>query len=647
MMDKVNSSAHLIGRDMASRINQPLHFTLILLSLCLFYLGFEFFFNAYAMVTVDEFWFAHNIYHYKDSLPYRDFSPYKTVLGYYLLLPPMLSARGIIQTLIFTKNSLACVNALILFASAWWLSRFFSRYAVILSLAVLIFAEIVLSYSTNIRVDLLSYWLCFFSLLLLLEKRFLLAGVMLGLGFITSQKAIWYLFASNIALAAVWLVCERKLKFILNIARYNCMSLGVIVLYIACWAVIADGHTVINNIFYDASALYHLDWYDNARQPFWAAIIFYNPLLFLLWPLTLISLFVTFDGDVRYAQRLFIVVYAHVVLLCLIAYKQVFPYYMQATIPIFFALYAAFFAWLFALFQTQQPLHILLLGRMGMWGFMFCYTVLLVFLQNVFQLPYAYLFLCLPPFLLGLYLNHKDALSVSDQSIIARLLVITLIFTGSFYPINAFLVKLININGAYQKANLETMTSLLQDGSDYVAGIELIYNKTQPIAGMRHLMGPAIDYLRAPTEKLKQVMLASLYEDPNVTADSVITALKKSNVKFYVNNYRMMALPKNIKNFLAAEYMHYWGSIYLYAPQITRGKQLIRLKFSGRYRLISSTANDIRLNGKHYAVGSTPYLTKGDYTSLAKKNYRMKLMPEQARYLNLNFKDDDWRQFVF
>lgn len=210
------------------------------------------------------------------------------------------------------------------------------------------------------------------------------------------------------------------------------------------------------------------------------------------------------------------------------------------------------------------------------------------------------------------------------------------------------MIKLINSDGAYQKANIEVANTLLQDGSDYVAGIDLIYNKTQPIAGMRHLMGPAIDFLYSPSEKLKTVMLASLYEDPTVTADSVIAALKKSTVKFYVNNYRMMALPVKIKHFLAAEYEHYWGSIYLYAPQIARGKQTLMLKFSGKYRIESATPNDIMLNEKQYAVDSTPFLNKGAYTSTASRSYRLKLIPDfSIQQLNPNFQDDTWQQFVF
>src|SRR5260221_3606624 len=123
---------------MKSNAAEQPQFSLILISLCCLYLGFELFFNAYAMVSVDEFWFAHHIYQYKNSLPYRDFAPYKTVLGYYLLLLPMLSKQGFLQTLIITKDAIACLNASILLCSAWWLKRFFAPSAILSSLTLLI-----------------------------------------------------------------------------------------------------------------------------------------------------------------------------------------------------------------------------------------------------------------------------------------------------------------------------------------------------------------------------------------------------------------------------------------------------------------------------------------------------------------------------
>src|SRR3990167_7391495 len=90
---------------MPSLVKKKPYFWLILVSFCLCYLIFEFFFNAYTMLTVDEFWFAHSVFRFAHLLPYRDFFPYKTVLGYYFLLFPLLLGNGIFSTLILIKNT--------------------------------------------------------------------------------------------------------------------------------------------------------------------------------------------------------------------------------------------------------------------------------------------------------------------------------------------------------------------------------------------------------------------------------------------------------------------------------------------------------------------------------------------------------------
>lgn len=606
------------------------YFILGLIGICTLYLLFEFFLNSYVSLSVDEFWFAHRIYQYKNGLPYRDFAPYKTVMGYYLLLIPMLLSHGVFSTLIFTKNVIALFNACMLLGSALWLSRFFSRAAILISLCLLVSAELVLSYSTNIRVDLLGYWFCFFSLLLLLEKRYLAAGLLLGLGFITTQKVLWYIFASNFALGIYWIVANRNIKTIWHIIQFNFMIALIIGIYIAFWSWMVNWNTVIHSVFYEAAAMYHLNWYNSTRALFWSNIILYNPLLFLLWPLTLVSILVTYDNDRSYTPRLIVVTYSFAILAFLIPYKQVFPYYMQVTIPLFFALYAAFFTWLLQIFKSNAIK--IIVGKTCLWIFLLIYILTIIFVCSAFQLPKPYLLICLTPMLLGTYITNHDKLAHDLVTLFFNLIAISIIFVGGVYSLTLFTIKIIKLNGAYQKANIDAMNSLLQDGSDYVAGIELIYNKTQPIAGMRHLMGPAVDYLYSPTEELREVMLASLYEDPNATSANIIQALKQSSVKFYVNNYRIEALPPNIKNYLASEYEHFWGSIYLYAPQVDAGQRDINVKFSGNYLVESRFIDHINLDCERHDVHSQIYLQKGTYLSNAKAPYRLKLIPTQLGF---------------
>lgn len=628
---------------MISRNNTSSRFILILAGLCLFYLGFEFFWNHYSTLSVDEFWFAHRIYQYKGALPYRDFAPYKTILGYYLLLPSILPANSIMQTLVFTKDVITLINTLILFCSCFWLTRFFPRTAVLSSLAMIVTAQMVLSFSTQIRVDLFGYWFCFFSILLLFEKRYLLAGIFLGLGFATTQKSVWYIFATNGALLLQWLIFERRIKNLIPLLLVNFSCALVIGIYLIFWAWMSDWQTVLNSVFGEGSIMYHLTWYDTARALFWQSIVLYNPLPFLLWPVTFFSLFITYSRDKYFHRRVFAIIYSSIILFCLIPYKQIFPYYTQVTIPIFLILYAAFAGWLFDLFTTNDTPQ-LLISKKILWTLLAGYILALALFLILLELPLAYLLISIAPILIVVNLTEKN-LPHETKVIFFRIILFGCVFVGFLFPYALLPSKIIAINGAYQKANVNAVSALVSDGSDYVAGVELIYDRDQPIAGMRHLMGPAIDYLYKPTPELKSVMLASLYEDPNASISSVISALSQSSVKLYVNNYRMNALPKPLLDYLHSQYEHWWGSIYLYAPRIPSGKQTIALKFTGKYRIQSDHDDPIELDGKHYSRNEIVTLPKKTILTQSASDFRLKLIPE-IYFLNPNFAQDDWNKFL-
>tara|TARA_R110000868_G_scaffold223072_1_gene474872 strand:+ start:109 stop:2043 length:1935 start_codon:yes stop_codon:yes gene_type:complete len=609
-------------------------FLTLLTGLCLAYLGFEWWFNQFTMISVDEFWFAHRINEYQSGLPYRDFSPYKTVLGYYLLLLPISLSHGVMSTLILTKNVIAIANASILFLASCWLTRYFSRAGVLAALVLLLLTDTMLSYSTQIRVDLLAYWFCLFSLLCLLDRRFIVAGLLMGLGFSTSQKAIWYLFASNTALGVHWLFAARNRHFFLDAVKFNVATVAVIGGYLALWSAVVDWSTIFNSVFIEASAMYHLGWYNATRGGFWSLILQLNPLAFMLWPLALLSLMITFPTDHHYAKRRFITVYALTIMFCLIPYKQVFLYYMQVTLPVFLVLYAAFFSWLLAL-PHENTKCAWLVDRKWAWVYSVVYLSIIFITIHTLSIPYAYLLVAVIPFLILQKRQHQ-------------LLLLNFVFIGLIYPAIPIIGKMASLDNQYQKTNIAVINTLLNDNTDYVAGIELIYNRSQPIAGLRHLMGPAIDYLYNPTDKIKPVMTASLYEDASATSASVIQDLAKSKVKFYVNNYRMNALPPVILSYLNNHYQHLWGSIYFYSPVIAAGNHTTAIQFTGNYEVKTKQKTAITINGKPYHDGSRIALTATTITSQAMTSFRLSLLPDnQALNLDQHFQKDEWQKIIF
>lgn len=636
-------------------------FQFIIFILCLCYLSFELFFNAYAKLSVDEFWFAHRIFQYQDGLPYKDFSPYKTVLGYYLLLIPMQLARyfsvNILDTLLIMKNTLAVTNTFVLLITSYWLSRFFSFSAIIFSLALLIFSNIFLTTSTQIRVDLLSYWFCLFALLFLLENKSLCAGIFLGLGFITSQKTIWYIFTANITFIITLffnIYFREPLLFRVafkKIILFNLAIATIILPYLIIWSFVSDFHTVMQNVFVDASIMYQLDTYNQTRALFWFSILLYNPLPYFLMPFGFFSLLITSFNDEQYKKRRFIVIFSAIILTCLIFYKQVFPYYMQVTFPIFLVLYASLFSWLFGLVNQPTTLKSFV-KPITLRSLLTLYSIMIAMMMLSFRLPLPYLMTASLPILFGFYIIPRLETSIDKKnyssSLSIKLMFSILIIMTFIYPFSLQLRELFDSNGNYQKAQIVTISHLLEDGSDYLAGIELIYNKTQPIAGMRHLMIPAIQFLEHPTKKLAKVMLASLYEDPNATIESVIKDLENSKVKFYVNNYRIYSLPKTIEKYLQSHYQHFWGSIYTYSPVISAGKQFINIQFSGDYKIEGRKNEFIELNNKRYQTALKKiYLTKGNYLSNAKDDYRLTLVIDKKKlFLNPLFQKDQWQEVL-
>jgi hypothetical protein len=623
---------------MLASLKQGRFFGLAIILLCFAYFVFQLINNQYATWAVDDFWFAHHIYKFKDGIPYYDFSPYKTVLGYYFLLPTMTLGHDAITPLQYTKNFIALLNAGLFALTGVWLSKYFSKSAILITLALLMFTTFVLNYSTNIRVDLLAYWLCLFSALFLLDNKFIWAGVLLGVAFATSQKIVWYLAASDIALGIYWVLIARNKKIFWGAVAFNLVFLLSVAIYLGIWSWLAGFHNVMSNVFYEAYIMFQLDTYDSTRRFFWQQILISNPFVFLLCAGFIITLFVSPRNDKLLDKRIFIATYAAVILFCLIPYKQVFPYYMLTTLPAFILLYTAFFSWLFELLQDSTPPKLHLIDSSGVWGLIAIYLFYFIYMNICFVIPPICLLIGVIPILIGLKITStsRSTLSVATPALIT----IIIFFLGLLYPLTLSIQTIWRFPGNYQRSMTQLTETLLQSGGDYLAGIELIYNKNQPIPGLRHLDAPGLVYLYHPSPKLAPTMLASLDHTPDITIEKAIYALDASSVKFYLNNYRINALPDEIKNYLSTHYAHFWGSIYLYAPTVKPGKRTVDIKFSGDY-LMTAKIN-IQLDAVTVKPHTIIKLEQGRHISNAATTYRLKLQEKNlSAQLNPTFEKDN------
>lgn len=553
--------------------------------ICFTYLAMQIVYIRYAIFSMDDLWLAYHTFQYKTGLPYRDFAPYKSVLGYYLCLPLMSFFHGVLTPLLYTKAWLVLLNTFFLVGTSLWMRKFFSPKAIITSLVLIISMPVFLTFSSEIRVDLLAYWLCLISVLCFFEKKYFLAGLCIGIGFLISQKAIWYFIATNGGLAGYWLMTERTKKMIKNIVLFNVGTFLMLLLYIIFWSYYSSLSTVLRSLFYEPYFIYSVDWYASRRWGLWSFLYETSPGLVLLCPLALIGLIY-----LPVKNKVFIVIYTVVILFFLISCRQPFVYLPLLAVPALFILFSSFFSGLYSRLYASMS------GDLGL-----------------------------------------------RRMYISVLFLILLSFVTA--PIVSFMTRLPLYSGHYQQSMIHLTANLLNSGDVYIAGVPLLLDVEQPVPGLKHLIGPGIDYMQHPSKKLYSILtLDSLYLSP-VTTSEAIESIKSAPIKLYVDNDRFHLLPKELFMYLDTQYQHFWGSIYLYAPQVQAGYQTIHIKFPGRYRVNAHSV--ISIDNKKIMPNSIIRLTNRDYISQASSTYRLTLIPNHVKHLlDPRYKDNQWQSML-
>jgi hypothetical protein len=206
---------------------------------------------------------------------------------------------------------------------------------------------------------------------------------------------------------------------------------------------------------------------------------------------------------------------------------------------------------------------------------------------------------------------------------------VSLVVTGVVYPLIDLGRMTKHLDGFYQKAMLQVANELTANNADYLAGILLFYDKDQTLPQTKNLITPALMYLNTGDANLLPSLIASLNIFPATTA-TVLQDLKEYPVKIYLDNFRVAGLPQIIKSYLNAEYQHYWGNIYMYAPSVKAGRQHFSLKFSANYLVEGPASNRVVIDNQQRAQQALIYLHEGKHQSQAKLAYRLKLIPERV-----------------
>jgi hypothetical protein len=302
----------------------------------------ELVFSTTVPFHADEFQGAHAAYRLTHQIPYRDFLPYKTVLGYYVQLPPLLLAgpgwAGLTAARIYTT----AINALALTLVGLALGRRYRLDAAALSMVLLVFVSTFLDQAFEIRVDMLTGWVGVSTLLLLLASHPVAAGAMAGLAFLVSQKGLFYIVAGMAALVAVACTRGRGRSGWADVLRFGAATSLVILAYLGLWVAIAGVRDVLFITFPAAAGIARRAVYEGIRLR-WLKTAFRNPIFYGAALLGLGRLAVLLwhgwrqrgaGGPPAVDKHILLLIFATVLLAQMAVYPQPWSYLFLLAIPV-------------------------------------------------------------------------------------------------------------------------------------------------------------------------------------------------------------------------------------------------------------------------------------------------------------------------
>lgn len=603
------------------------HASRILIAMVSFYFFLQLFQTYFQKIECDEFWFAYHIEQYLHKIPYLDFLPYKSVLGYYLFTPAFFFSGSVFNTLWLAKVESAVINTIALCLAGFWLARYYRPVLILFTFVILIFNESFLIYSSSLRPEMMIVWFGLFSFLLILENKIAWAGLLAGIGFVVSQKAAWYLIACNMAIISTLFLSGYFYKTLRNFIIYNSFIILIVSIYLLLWSMVASWQTLLDSFFYEAYLISRIDFYSSARYAAWQIVLAKVGFLFLLWPLMGLSLLILpLKNQVK---RLPIVVFATVIMLFVFLYRQPFSYNLFFAFPAFFVVYPALFYWI--LYEAKEEAKYL--NKRLLFYYITCHSVALLLVMIYFAIP-GVAFLIVIVLATGGYLYGLKVQNIFYEKIFSKIILMGIFVAGMLYAWLAYIMTLPLIENSYQKYNLQLAHDMLETNEGYIAGTPFLYDREQPIHGIKNLISPAVSYLNSPSAKLAPLLNESLSMRPT-TDKEVVRQLQAEPIKLYIDNYRLHLLPNSIRKYLQMHFRHYSGSIFLYAPIIEDGLRQVNIPFSGSYQVACDErlqrqcviSSPILLDDVSYAVGDVIHLSKGEHFSIANNNYSLYWIP--------------------
>ncbi len=522
----------------------------------------------------DEFGGAHAAYRVTELVPYRDFPPYKTVLGYYVQALPLLLTDNLWNGIMLIRLEMAVINALVLTFVAFRLRRHFRGSAICLALASLVAMSTFVERSFVLRVDMLGSLCGLLSLVFLLERRPAVAGSLAGLGFLFSQKSVYFVLAGGAAIGGWWLWSlwwhrRRQAdaapprdgadhdpgKAFFELALYSSSVFAVLIAYFGFWSLFGSFDQAVMRVAQTSADIGLTDRPFICSRDFWWQTLKRNPGFYAAAALALVTLApaVWRRRHRTNGQRDWqLLVYGTAMVALCLWHKQPCPYFFVILIPTLFVLAVDLF-------------------------------------DRLRQNPAAWPAHRRAPLLL-LYLG-------------LALLV----------PLNR-LPRNLERDNRFQSHTVALAAGLLRPGDEYLASLPMLYDRRQPVAEFRWL---------------DDIMRRRLHASSPEELLDVVSRMDQARLKLVIMNYRMEDLPPLLRDYLIYHFAHFWGNVYLYAPFVGREQGEFSLRFDGLYQVdLRGEPGPALIDGRPATHGEFLRLAQGRHRKLSPEALRLRFMPE-------------------
>jgi hypothetical protein len=306
------------------------HFRWLVTILCCGYLAIQIRYITALPLVMDEFNHAAIVSRLLEEVPYRDYAPYKTVLGLYLLLPPVLAFESVWAAMLAAKLEIACLTTFVLWAVAQRLRRCLAPTAILASLLLLCTQSTFLERASELRVDMLAALMGLISLTAFLERRSLLAGATAAGAVLMTQKGAY--FVLSLAGASLFqLVYCRSRQHVREILATAAAGTGVVLSYVAFWCVVGDPSNVWQGMVVGPKSI-AFDPLYRSLDTFWMQTLLRNPVFYGVGWAGLVLLIPRWNNrDDTVGGRLW--AYSLILVVLCAWHKQPWPYFFVLLIP--------------------------------------------------------------------------------------------------------------------------------------------------------------------------------------------------------------------------------------------------------------------------------------------------------------------------